>query len=108
MSLRLLPKSNIEGMEKPIRGFMWASNSGKWKYHLVQWNHVCKPKKEGGLGIKNLTKFNISLMRKWWWKLEKEYGPWQDFMWQKYLHNSSSFCYSQIKRLCSMVWYACS
>jgi hypothetical protein len=29
MSLRLLPKSNIEGMEKPIRGFMWASNSGK-------------------------------------------------------------------------------
>jgi hypothetical protein len=43
------------------------------------------------LGIKNLTKFNISLMCKWWWKLEDGVGPWQDFMWKKYLRNSGIY-----------------
>jgi hypothetical protein len=27
-------------------------------------------------------------MCKWWWKLEHDKGPWQDFMWKKYLSNS--------------------
>lgn len=30
----------------------------------VTWNKVCKPKKEGGLGIKDLELFNISLLSK--------------------------------------------
>jgi hypothetical protein len=85
MSLRLLHKSNIEGMEKPIRAFLWASTRGKRRYHLVSWKLVCIPKIKGGLGIKNLCRFNISLMCKWWWKLEHDSGPWQDFMWKKYL-----------------------
>jgi hypothetical protein len=33
------------------------------------------PKSKGGLGVKDLNKFNISLMCKWWWKLENEDGP---------------------------------
>jgi hypothetical protein len=32
------------------------------------------------LGIKDLAKFDMSFMRKWWWKLEKDNGPWQYFM----------------------------
>jgi hypothetical protein len=70
MSLRLLHKSNIEGMEKPIRSFFWTSTRGKRRYHLVSWKLVCTPKSKGGPGIKNLHRFNISLMCKWWWKLE--------------------------------------
>jgi hypothetical protein len=30
-------------------------------------------------------------MCKWWWKLEHDTGPWQDFMWKKYLPNSCVF-----------------
>jgi hypothetical protein len=59
------------------------------KYHLVSWRHICRPRSKGGLGMKYLTKFNISLMFKWWWRLEKEKGPWQDFMWRKYMPNAS-------------------
>jgi hypothetical protein len=75
-------------MEKPIRAFLWASSRNKKKYYLVFWKRICKPKCKGGLGIKDLTKFSISLMCKWWWKLENEDGPWQEFMWKKYLRNS--------------------
>jgi hypothetical protein len=66
MSLRLLHKTNIENMEKPIRAFLWASTRGRRKYHLVPWRIVCIPKSKGGLGLKNLRRFNISLMCKWW------------------------------------------
>jgi hypothetical protein len=27
-------------------------------------------------------------MCKWWWKVELDKGPWEDFKWKKYLNNS--------------------
>jgi hypothetical protein len=40
---------------------------------------ICKSKKKkGGLRIKNLRKMSISLLSKWWWKLERKDGLWQD------------------------------
>jgi rRNA maturation endonuclease Nob1 len=42
MSLSLLHKTNIEGLEKPIRDFMRTCNGGKRRYHLVKWKHICK------------------------------------------------------------------
>jgi hypothetical protein len=66
MSMRLLHKSNIEQMDKPIRSFFWSGSADKRKYHFVRWNWICKSKKKDGLGIKNLHKFNVSLMCKWW------------------------------------------
>jgi hypothetical protein len=40
----------------------------------VKWAKVAKPKSKGGLGIKDLRKMNLSLLCKWWWKLENEEG----------------------------------
>lgn len=31
----------------------------------VSWKDLCRPKKEGGLGIKDLEAFNMALIRKW-------------------------------------------
>jgi hypothetical protein len=33
------------------------------KIHWVKWERVCKPKEEGGLGIKDLKLFNIALIK---------------------------------------------
>jgi hypothetical protein len=35
----------------------------------VKWAEICKPKKEGGLGIKDLRLMTSSLLAKWRWKL---------------------------------------
>ena len=48
-----------------------------------------KQEKKCGLGIKNLKKMNVSLLCKWWWKLEKEDGLWQRIVRYKYLRNNS-------------------
>jgi len=46
---------------------------------------MCKNKKKGGLGIKDIRKMNISLLCKWCWKLETEDGLWQTIIRTKYL-----------------------
>ena len=66
-----------------------ARGGTKKKYHLVKWEIICKSKKKGGIGIKNLKWLNISLLCKWWWKLEKEDGLWQQIVKFKYMRNSS-------------------
>jgi hypothetical protein len=46
ISMRLLHKSNIEHMDKPIRSFFWAASAGKRKYHIVKWKWIYKSKKK--------------------------------------------------------------
>jgi hypothetical protein len=45
-------------------------------------------KKKGGLGIKDITKMNISLLCKWWWRLETGNGIWQEIVKAKYLQGN--------------------
>ena len=37
--------------------------------------------------MKDLWKMNISLMCKWWWKLERNEGLWQEIVRKKYVNN---------------------
>jgi hypothetical protein len=80
MSLFLLPKTMIEKMDKGRRRFFWQGSKLKKSYHLVRWAKVCKSKKKGGLGVKDLRKLNISLLVKWWWLLKTGKGLWQDIV----------------------------
>jgi hypothetical protein len=50
------------------------------KYHLVNWETMCTPKIQGGLGILDLRCMNVSLLTKWVWKLESQEGLWQSLV----------------------------
>jgi hypothetical protein len=52
---------------------------------IVKWGKICKSKKRGQLGIKDLERMNISLLCKWWWILENGEGMWQDIVTIKYV-----------------------
>jgi hypothetical protein len=87
MSMYLLPKTVIKQLDKQRRTFFWQGGGHKKKYHLLRWEIICKSKKRGGLGIKNIAKMNLSLLCKWWWRLDNESGLWQDLVRAKYLKN---------------------
>lgn len=53
----------------------------KEKIAWVRWEEVCKAKYMGGLGIKNIVKFNYALLGKWRWRLI----PNQECLWYKVL-----------------------
>jgi hypothetical protein len=44
---------------------------------------IAIPKRKGGLGIKDQRRMNLSLLCKWWWKLENG-GLWQEIVRKKY------------------------
>jgi hypothetical protein len=72
-------------MDKHRRRFFWACKKKKRNYYMVKWTKVCRSKGKGGLGVKDLRKQNISLMCKWWYKLEKQGDLWQRIMRKKYM-----------------------
>lgn len=65
----LFPASTIYEIEKILRVFLWSGRELKKGNAKVKWDDVCMPKKEGGLGIKNLRTWNIALLTKHVWKI---------------------------------------
>jgi len=66
MSVYMCPKTISEKIDKIRRTFFWQGGGTKKKYHLVKWIKICKSKKKGDLGIKDLRNMNVSLLVKWW------------------------------------------
>jgi hypothetical protein len=74
-----------EQLDKIRNNFLWDEDENKRKYHLVNWQTVCLPKDQGGLGILDLDIMNIALLSKWFWKLVNTTGIWQQILEKKYL-----------------------
>jgi len=59
----------------------------------VSWENLCKPKEEGGLGIKNVRHFNRALLAKWKWRLMgEEKGMWKQILTSKYETDIDQSC----------------
>ena len=51
----------------------------------VSWKELCKPKEEGGLGLRDVHNFNLALLAKWRWRLlVEEKVRWKDLLVSKY------------------------
>lgn len=56
-------------------------------YRLAKWDIMCRPKDQGGLGIKNLEIKNKCLLRKLLYKLLNEEGVSQELLHNKCLNS---------------------
>ncbi|GJX28323.1 putative RNA-directed DNA polymerase [Tanacetum coccineum] len=81
-SVFILPKTIAYDIERLMRDFIWNFGEFKRGKSKVNWDAVCKPKVEGGLGIKSLNSWNISLMSKHIWNIVTH----KESLWVKWIN----------------------
>ncbi|GKU90798.1 hypothetical protein SLEP1_g4749 [Rubroshorea leprosula] len=85
MAMYVIPKGTIFLLDKIRRKFLWGGSEGGKRINWVNWENVCKEKHLGGLGVKDLRKFNLALLGKWWGRLVRDdKGLWGKVIFEKY------------------------
>ncbi|GKA98534.1 RNA-directed DNA polymerase, eukaryota, reverse transcriptase zinc-binding domain protein, partial [Tanacetum coccineum] len=66
-SMFMLPVSICDSIDKLFKNFIWGKSESSSGIASVSWKDVCRPKNQGGLGLKSLRVMNCGLMVKHLW-----------------------------------------
>ncbi|PNY13834.1 cysteine-rich receptor-like protein kinase [Trifolium pratense] len=75
------PAGIIRSIESLFKSFLWGGSEDIRKINWVKWDKVCLDRDGGGLGVRRIREFNLSLLGKWSWRLLTD----KDGLWFKVL-----------------------
>ncbi|GJX24670.1 uncharacterized protein Tco_0230966 [Tanacetum coccineum] len=98
----ILPIRIIQDIDYLIRGFLWCHGDMKQGKAKVAWESLCLPKFEGGLGVRNLEKFNTALMTTHIWNILMH----KESMWVRWIHayKLKGRSFWDVPALCNVNW----
>lgn len=79
LSTLTIPVSIAKKLESIQCKLLWGDEEDNRKFHLVKWEEVKKPLKDGSLGIRSIVELNVALQGKWLWRFLHE----DDKLWRK-------------------------
>ncbi|GAU28852.1 hypothetical protein TSUD_21890 [Trifolium subterraneum] len=85
LSFLRMPAVVIKKIIRIQREFLWGGVKGGRKISWVTWKEVCRPRSQGGLGVRDVGKVSLSLLIKWRWRLlQKDNSFWKELLVAKY------------------------
>ncbi|MCI09289.1 RNA-directed DNA polymerase (Reverse transcriptase), partial [Trifolium medium] len=69
MSVYLLPDSTIKEIERMINSFWWGGGANNKGIKWLAWDRMTFPKALGGMGFRDLHKFNLAMIAKQGWNI---------------------------------------
>lgn len=104
MAMVRFPKTFCNSLCSAMARFWWSSSGRDRGIHWRRWSALTESKKNGGLGFREFTHMNSSILAKQAWRII--HNP--DALWVKILQAvyfpNSSFLHVQRKRNCSWTW----
>ncbi|KAF5199001.1 Cytochrome p450 76ad1 [Thalictrum thalictroides] len=89
----------MDTLAKKCALFLWNGPTLTNKMHQAKLSTICLEKEEGGLGLKDMRKWNVAAYMELVFKLaRKEDGLWVDWVWKHFMWTMS------IPQDCSWVW----
>ncbi|XP_020243282.1 uncharacterized protein LOC109821509 [Asparagus officinalis] len=78
-SVYKLPQSTIQSLEAIFANFLW-----KGSIHAINWKEVCRPKSEGGFGLRKLEDLCSAAALKMLWRILNNSSLWSNWMNARY------------------------
>jgi len=72
LSFYKAPASIISSFETIFLKKIWGGGEDNRKISWINWESICTPKEDGGLGVRSVGDFNVALLGKWCWRMLNE------------------------------------
>ena len=100
----ILPKGVLKRINQLCAAFYWNGNDTAAKGARVRWNDVCRPKNEGGLGLKDIISWNVAcILHNIWLLITKAGSLWVAWI-EAYILKGRSFWQVSLTQNCSWSW----
>ncbi|XP_052490847.1 uncharacterized mitochondrial protein AtMg00310-like [Gossypium raimondii] len=104
MTCFLLPKSLCDEFDNLVARFWWQKGKGKKGIHWCQWEFMCRPKEEGGMGFRNMAQFNVALLAKQGWRIMNNQNALVTKVFKAKYFSDDNFLNSRLGNSSSYVW----
>lgn len=105
MSAFRLPKQCIQEINSLCSAFLWSGLVLSTQKAKIAWSDVCKPKEEGGLGLRSLEEVNrVSCLKLIWRIFSARFSLWVQWIHRYLIRKDSFWSVKETSSLGSWMW----
>ncbi|XP_056842893.1 uncharacterized protein LOC130495512 [Raphanus sativus] len=104
MAVYRLPKQCIKEIDQLCSAFLWSGSAMSTSKAKISWENVCRPKEEGGLGLRSLSETNKVCCLKLIWRIVSQSTLWVQWVKRYLIRKGSFWSISDTTTLGSWIW----